>query len=984
MGGKKGLQLVQPEITGRQEKDSRLAKFSPPRRGNRVLVRDRILLKVEDYLSRGHLWLGGPPGAGKTILAAGVADQWNGPFCWYVFDQLDTDPVSFFSTFPFAFGSIVSRNSLASLPVFHPEAMSDILRFARKFFRSLFSTLPEHCLVVLDDLHEIPVDSPLHDILAICLEELETDCVAFLLSRKVPPPSFIRLKVNGLIRIFDAEQLCFTRREIEKVAVLHGIVVADKENCVQYLATNSAGWAAGLTLLLEEFSHGRCGSRADQDLDHQELFDYFAGVIFAGLRNSEKEILIGASLLPEIRPATLDQMLGRTSTRTYFQKLSRNSFFTYSLDSSSTMFRFHPLFRAFLSVQAAVFFAPAVLSRLQRKAVDILVSEQRVDEAVDLLLNAKKWHVVSGLIKKIGMRMLQDGLFATLSRWQKALPRTIIDRDPWLLYFFGNAAMAYAPNNAIKILEKSVSLFHKEDDRLGALLSCSSLTNAIINHLCDLSLLDPWLDFLEDHLDPQDFPKENTFENVCIANAIFRGMVLRRPSHPELEQWLDVVLRMGGMHPAIITHYLWTGRFSRARSALDHIYAHQNRVGSKLQLSAIQAMEAQYYLIMNQPKECVQVIDKALAMIEETGIRVWKVHFLILGAGCCLNAGETGQGRKYLQAVEKHIDQARLLERSYYHVVKTLESLQRADLVNADHHSRTALDMATTIGMPSYDTWCWYGSALVAVCRNDCVQAMDCFNRVFSLAAASGNPWFTCQAHLGLAWMYLRAGQNDQALQHLEQGLNLAQQKNYLSFFFFLQQMMEELARAALEAGIVPDFVCRCIRRWQLVPVHPPLHLEQWPWPVKIYTLGRFSVLCNGEQIFSQQRKQKNRSVQLLQALISLGGRQVSKTRLANLFWPDSEGDEQAAALKITLYRLRKMLGCREAVQQQPAHISLHPGLCWVDSWLFERSDRNKALELYHGDFLEGFTDDSWMISYRERLRKRFVRLSEEKKTAQV
>jgi hypothetical protein len=101
-----------------------------------------------------------------------------------------------------------------------------------------------------------------------------------------------------------------------------------------------------------------------------------------------------------------------------------------------------------------------------------------------------------------------------------------------------------------------------------------------------------------------------------------------------------MVIKQGGTRPSLITHYLWTGRFVEARAAINNIYAHKDQIGSNLQMSAIRAMETQYYLIMADADNCVRVIDESLQMMTESGVRVWELHFLVLGAGCCLNCGD--------------------------------------------------------------------------------------------------------------------------------------------------------------------------------------------------------------------------------------------------------------------------------------------------------------------------------------------------------
>jgi hypothetical protein len=275
---------------------------------------------------------------------------------------------------------------------------------------------------------------------------------------------------------------------------------------------------------------------------------------------------------------------------------------------------------------------------------------------------------------------------------------------------------------------------------------------------------------------------------------------------------------------------------------------------------------------------------------------------------------------------------------------------------------------------------------LVAVFQGSYRIALSRFDKVFALASSPGNPWFTCQAHLGLAYMYLCAGHRQQAVDQLGQGFGLARMHNYLTFFFFVPKMMNALAVLALEENIETEFNCRFISRWQLAPSHPPVHLENWPWPLKIYTLGRFSVVRLGKSLSLVSLK-KNKPIKLLKVLIALGGRQVSKRRIVEVLWPDSNGDEQMAALKITLHRMRQLLGVKNVILQTAKYLTLNPRVCWVDSWQFERlanellvaegaiskSRRGgvqKSIALYHGDFLPVCQEEPWSFAYRDRLEK--------------
>ena len=72
---------------------------------------------------------------------------------------------------------------------------------------------------------------------------------------------------------------------------------------------------------------------------------------------------------------------------------------------------------------------------------------------------------------------------------------------------------------------------------------------------------------------------------------------------------------------------------------------------------------------------------------------------------------------------------------------------------------------------------------------------------------------------------------------------------------------------------------------------------------VRIYTLGRFSLLLHGQPaIFG--RKTPQRPLELLKAVIAYGGRDISLSLLTAALWPDSDGDDARRAFDTTLFRL--------------------------------------------------------------------------------
>lgn len=152
---------------------------------------------------------------------------------------------------------------------------------------------------------------------------------------------------------------------------------------------------------------------------------------------------------------------------------------------------------------------------------------------------------------------------------------------------------------------------------------------------------------------------------------------------------------------------------------------------------------------------------------------------------------------------------------------------------------------------------------------------------------------------------------------------------------------------------------------------------------LRIYTMGRFSVVVAGKPIIFRTKAQK-KPMDLLKTLIALGGRGISKSQLTDLLWPDSAGDASVSVINTTLSRLRKLIG-KDAIQTNNGCLSLNPRYCWVDCWEFERllnvgnnrmgtnSDVvTQIFDLYQGHFLAG-EESGWLVSRREKLRNKLL-----------
>jgi hypothetical protein len=100
---------------------------------------------------------------------------------------------------------------------------------------------------------------------------------------------------------------------------------------------------------------------------------------------------------------------------------------------------------------------------------------------------------------------------------------------------------------------------------------------------------------------------------------------------------------------------------------------------------------------------------------------------------------------------------------------------------------------------------------------------------------------------------------------------------------------MARICAQALKEEIEVEYVRGLIRKRHLKPVGELYDLEAWPWPVRIYTMGRFEVVVNDKPLRSDVRG-RQKQLTLLKVIVAMGGRKVHVEQICDALWPDADG----------------------------------------------------------------------------------------------
>jgi len=306
-------------------------------------------------------------------------------------------------------------------------------------------------------------------------------------------------------------------------------------------------------------------------------------------------------------------------------------------------------------------------------------------------------------------------------------------------------------------------------------------------------------------------------------------------------------------------------------------------------------------------------------------------------------------------------------------------------------HIEMATKLRTEAGFTLITGWCQIQNAHVRHALGRHQEAAKHLAQAIRFSRAIRSRGNEYAALLAEALFSFDQGKEEAGLFHLRNAMVLGKEEGYFGTWGVLPSDMAKLCTKALEAGVEVEYVQELIRRLHLIPEKPPFHLESWPWPLRVYTLGRFAMLIDGKPARSS-RKIQQKPLAVLKALIALGGREVREEEIMDHLWPEADGDLAQQSFASALHRLRQLLSCEKAVQRQEGKLTLDDRFCWVDAWAFEATLEQaeglwkkeqaesavqlleKAMQIYRGPFLAQETERPWTLSLRERLRGRFLR----------
>ncbi|RJQ82131.1 MAG: AAA family ATPase [Desulfobacteraceae bacterium] len=979
-----------------------LTKISAPRSSG-IIPRERGFRLLDECLRRTAVWVASPAGSGKTTLVASFLEARKIPCLWYKADSGDGDIATFFYYMGLAAKKAAPRFR-KSLPLLTPEYLMGIPAFARKYFEALFKRFKPPFAIVLDNFQEIPAGSGFHKILNIALSLVPEGINMIVLSRNAAPEAYARLLANNRISRLGWEDVRLTEEESREI-----VRAKDQrelpDEILALFHKKTEGWVAGLMLLIESAKSKLLNLQLLNKFTPDEIFGYFAAEIFRKTDRQEQEFLLATAHLPSMTVSMAEALTGIKAAGKILRSLNERNFFTERhVIKDHPVFLYHPLFKEFLISRAHEMLAPEERTAIQRKAAGLLINAGQVEDAAALLLEAEDWSGLVALILEQAPVLMSRGRSRTIAEWIGRIPQEIVENIPWLLYWKGICSMPLNPAESRKLLEGAHRLFKDQGDDAGALLTWAGAVDACFFAFDDFRPLDELIDWLDERVRRcPSYPSPAIEAGVAVAMG--SALLWRRPDHPDISNWMRRASSLAQNSPNTMLHvnapisasiyYNWMGETAAHCIVLDQMKK-MAESGSTPPLVKIASKFMESHFHMQQPGEysmALHAASEGLALAAEMGVHLLDPLFFSQMAFGALIMGNRGLTEEYLKKMEAYMGPGRRGDYAIYYTILSFHNLNLGKIPDAASYAQKAVAITSETGKPFPEAMSRVLAAQADFEAGDRKEAARQLAHAEKIFSRIGTKCFEYTCHLIEAYFAFSLGRESEGLDVLRKGLTLAKKKSYTHApYFWRQDVMVSLCIKALEAGIEVDYVQRLIRKLNLVPDVPPLEVEKWPWPVKIFTLGRFEVMRDSRPL-EFPAKAPRKIIALLKLLVSCGANGASAEHLADVLWTDADGDAALQSLATSIHRLRQLLGSDKAIQRRDGLVTLDAGYCWVDAHAFEELlDRavsslkpplssedaqarliEKALLFYKDAFLSESVEH-WALSYRERLREKFLK----------
>lgn len=492
-------------------------KFLAPAYNPKSIDRGRLLDRLNDRHGRKLTTIVAPAGYGKTTLVTQWMHSQKNTCCWLSLDEPDNESKRFWQYIIGAFGSVsdsIGAESLKLLADDDTPIEAAVTALVNEIC-GIASDTPVY--LILDDFHRI-TNNEIHQSVTFLIDYLPQNVQIIITSRVEPSLPIARWRVRNIIDEIHAHDLAFSIDE-SRLFFNEYMDLNLSDADIELAREKSEGWVAAMQLAAIS-TQGNPASASSSDVfshysgEHKLISDYVLSEILDSQPDDIKSFLLQTSCLIRLNAELCNAVRNTDDSQEYLEQLNRINLFIIPLDTNNNWFRYHDLFRESL-LQRLKQNNPKDLTLFQQRAIDWLLQQGQLHEAINQLIQLKDWSWLARALEEHGNNLIHEGHHLPVLDWLSYISDNTLDEHPRLIMlkvwalFFSNKIETTLPllERLEDILDKRVCDSHPEaQDALALHSEISLIRSYLARSQSDLASATDLTQQVLDDLDHSNMP----------------------------------------------------------------------------------------------------------------------------------------------------------------------------------------------------------------------------------------------------------------------------------------------------------------------------------------------------------------------------------------------------------------------------------------------------------------------------------------------
>jgi ATP/maltotriose-dependent transcriptional regulator MalT/DNA-binding SARP family transcriptional activator len=984
-------------------------KVKVPKPNDRTLVRPRVSSLLAEALNYRLTILQAGAGYGKSTELA-VFSTKHQPLIWYQVSNEDGDPQIFLLHLFRA--TQVALPEIRDLPFQMLETwdltsgVQFYLGLVDRYINALSNGLDKPTLLVIDDAHRILQVAEIAQILDRLVAFSPPELHIVLTTRSnITLPSLSQWRSRGEVLMLDQTVLAFTIPEIMSLfSQIFGYELTADE--AETLSVRTEGWAIALHLIWQNLRVGLSSSIENALSQHapslDSLFEILAQEVLQQHSDDIQKFMLASATLQIMTPEACDSLLGTTNSDEMLAYLRRQELFVVDLEDGSL--RYHHIFHSFLRQLAN----PGQRRRWHQRAGVFYQERNDLDAAIYHKLKADDFVGAANLLDIHGRRLLAMGRLRTLSRHLDVLPPETLHQHPPLLTYLGDLARLHSRfQEALGWYQQAEAIWRERGQQDGvarALRGQARIYLDTVNPKRAEELLQQALRLSDGTADRE---AQARLYELLAENKLNAG---KPDEADQLRQQAESLRLEGPSDSQLLTRVLLrTGRLKEAQKELEALaeFERQEPINVPRSHRETLFLLSLIYAFQGQSISAFQTaLEGTRRGVELNSPFMTAVGYMRQGHALMLLDGAD----RYVEA-QKQFEDAIAISQTLAIPKLKVEAcwgLCRAlgyqgDLTRAMGVAEDGLQIANQAGDE------WIASLIrLALGASFCLAARYESAANWLEQAARGfydcsDPFGYTAARLWICLGWYQQDQHDRLAQTFPEILTSCQEHGYDFLFSFPtllgppdERLLVPLLILARDNGWETAYVSNILQaiNLPLISIHPGYQLC-------VSTLGKFLV-SRGSQEISPKGWSREKTRQLFQLLITFRYTPMEREQIYEHLWPGADPTVSQRNFKVILNTLFNVLEPQRKPGSDSAYVirdgstyRIRPGAdLWLDVEEFinaiqaaedlpsSQPDKaiiyfEKAISLYHGEYLPDTRYENWAAAEREHLAVLFLRAAD-------